>query len=602
MSEKDSKIYIISFAEAPKALCGYDSSQQVRSLSGFSGSCAILIICGERKVIFVDSRYVLQAKKECKRFEVVECAPLVPDSPSIVQWIKENVPLQNADVFYFSRGLSHTQFVQFSDIFKPNRLQAIDDSAASSGEYKIEQYPLQYAGETFAEKKIKLMQKIRDIAAKYCNNSSKTHPEGNGGWGVLITSPESIAWLFNLREKKEFLCHGHSPTFPSIALLTLDNAFLILPANSVSFNTRYMEHAMIFQQKISAFESTLCDIINAQQLENIFYNESQISQYTFNILQAINCKSFNIDDYCMVLRGTKNYIEIENSKMVHKIEGAAVTKLLMWFDQQKLDGLTEYDIACKLENFRDESNLYMGKSFSSIVAFGKNSAIVHYCPTLDKCTTIKKENVLLIDVGGHYLGGTTDMTRTVWIGGATPPNNVKTAYTNVLKGHIALAIATFSRQTPGKELDKLARQFLLRDGKNYSHGTGHGIGNYLAVHEGPHSISTMSSGCLTKGMLVSNEPGFYEEGAFGIRLENIMLVEAGDVADSLKFVPLTLVPFAANMIDFDSLSQEEKLWLQQYHKHVEKNLYAVLNAKERAWLHKYVTPFYLNSAHICACF
>jgi Xaa-Pro aminopeptidase len=169
------------------------------------------------------------------------------------------------------------------------------------------------------------------------------------------------------------------------------------------------------------------------------------------------------------------------------------------------------------------------------------------------------------------------------------PDDVKTAYTNVLKGHIALSLAIFSRETTGRELDQLARQFLLNNNQNYAHGTGHGIGNYLAVHEGPHSISTTSNCCFVPGMLVSNEPGVYEEGAFGIRLENIMLVE--EVDKVLRLVPLTLVPFSANMIDFSMLTAAEKVWLTLYHKHVEKNLFSLLDSKEIAWLRRYIKPF-----------
>jgi Xaa-Pro aminopeptidase len=262
------------------------------------------------------------------------------------------------------------------------------------------------------------------------------------------------------------------------------------------------------------------------------------------------------------------------------------TELLYWihdrYDKEGGAKISELDVSNKLEELRRCNNRYKGKSFESIIAYGGNAAVVHYKPTNNSSTFSVPNKVLLIDVGGHYLGATTDMTRTIWLGEKCNKDVVET-YTNVLKGHIALDTAKFPVETTGAQLDILARQFLWQNQQDYGHGTGHGVGNYLAVHEGNMSISRTNSVSLEAGMILSNEPGFYKEGEYGVRLENLMKVCQFD-GNFLCFKTLTLVPFDEKLIDFARLSTEEKFWLKNYHEKVIEKLKPHLSDAAFAWL------------------
>ncbi|MDR3285396.1 MAG: M24 family metallopeptidase [Holosporales bacterium] len=566
MSQKKEKIHIICHFELQNALCGNGNSESVLAQSGFTGSSALLVIGDSKKAIFVDSRYTIQAQKECPNFNVIECSSLTFKNEKIRQWILDNFG-GTSQILYSAKEVSHSYFEQMKEAFpdaeiigsfgeptefkfleggyrvqEPSVLnihehlstettnQKLDsesliaESDKAQGIWKIEEYPYQYAGQTFANKKNAFIKKItEDLLPK-------------NQWAFLITSPESIAWLFNLRvQGKTKNC---SPTFPSAALLSQERTFLLIPENSINFDLEDFKKVTFFQKNPIFFEETLKNIIEKQENITIFYNEKQISQSFFDTLEKGNCKLISAKDYCMELRGEKNEIEIENAKKIHKIEAVAIIRLFVWIKEQaNITKVKEYDILEKLEEFREQSTCYKGPSFHSIIAYGANAAIVHYCPTKEKSSSVNTDNVLLLDVGGHYLGGTTDMTRTIWISSKTKENDnsnnnycevpaeIREAYTNVLKGHIALAMATFPQGTAGNQLDILAKQFLWKNQKNYSHGTGHGVGNYLAVHEGPFTISPYNNFGFKRGFFVSNEPGFYKKDHFGIRLENMMVSE-----------------------------------------------------------------------------
>jgi Xaa-Pro aminopeptidase len=306
-----------------------------------------------------------------------------------------------------------------------------------------------------------------------------------------------------------------------------------------------------------------------------------------NLADVTGIELEHLEDSITRERSLKNATELANAEIVHAIEGAAITELLYWihdrYSKEGGDKISELDVSNKLEELRRCSDRYKGKSFESIIAYGENAAVVHYKPTKGNFSNFSTPNrVLLIDVGGHYLGATTDMTRTIWLGDKSNKNVVE-AYTSVLKGHIALATAKFPLETTGAQLDVLARQFLWQKQQDYGHGTGHGVGNYLAVHEGNMGISRRNLVPLEAGMILSNEPGFYKEGKYGIRLENLMKVRQFG-GEFLCFETLTLVPFDERLINFSRLSIEEKAWLKNYHEKVVEKLKPLLSNAAFAWL------------------
>ena len=404
---------------------------------------------------------------------------------------------------------------------------------------------------------------------------------------VILTKPESICWLLNIRGKDVV----HTPIIQSLAIIFKNSDVRLflretnIPRKVQAFlgndikvmnQTTFMENISCFKGQTVQIDPTSCPVA-------VFHSMASICK---NIIQD--------EDPCVLPKAIKNSTEIRGARMAHLEDAVAVINFLDWLDS-KNDGtlLDEIVLTKKLEYFRTKSSMLEDISFDTICAYGSNGAIVHYRVTERTNKKIKNNNLLLIDSGGQYRTGTTDLTRTIAIG--KPKKRMIDIFTYVLKGMIAISDLKWPIGLSGQNIDSFARSYLWSIGLDYDHGTGHGIGSYLAVHEGPQGISKKNNVSLKPGMLVSNEPGYYETGEFGIRIENILLVEKLPKTRKVKkqllhFQTLTLVPIDKKLININLLTANEKQWLNNYHADILKKIGPLLPNKTKAWLKKSCKP------------
>ena len=339
----------------------------------------------------------------------------------------------------------------------------------------------------------------------------------------------------------------------------------------------------VARHRLADFPEALVKL--AQTQGQIRVDPAEAPSAVVNILRMAKANIVCDENPCLLPKACKNAIEIEGMRAAHRRDGAALVKFLAWIETGS-DSTTEIEAEEKLESFRATNGLYRGPSFDTIAGAGPHGAIVHYRATPETNARIQPDSLLLLDSGGQYLDGTTDVTRTIAIG--TPTDEMKELYTRVLKGHVALSMIRFPEGTTGAALDVLARQYLWAVGRDYGHGTGHGVGCYLGVHEGPQGISKRGTAPLKSGMVLSNEPGFYKPEAFGIRIENLLLVTAipGSDADKpmLGFETLTLAPYDRRLIEVSLLTSPERAWIDSYHERVRGTLRPQLDPASNAWL------------------
>jgi Xaa-Pro aminopeptidase len=402
---------------------------------------------------------------------------------------------------------------------------------------------------------------------------------------VLLTLLDSIAWLFNIRGGDI----AHTPLALAFALVpTRGKPALLIDPAKLGDNVRghLKETAELLPP--DALDARLKAL--GEKGARVRLDPETTPVRFAHILEAAGAKIVAGDDPCILPKAIKNATEIEGARAAHLRDGAAVVRFLAWLDENSPSGrVDEIGAAMKLEEFRRETGELKDLSFDSISAAGPHGAVVHYRPTTASNLTLKARSLYLIDSGGQYADGTTDITRSVAIG--TPSAEMRRHYTLVLKGHIAVATARFPKGTRGQDIDPFARRPLWQAGLDFDHGTGHGVGSYLSVHEPPQRISRTGSVELKPGMILSNEPGLYREGSYGIRLENLVLVTApkpikGGTREMLGFETLTLVPFDRRLIDPSLLDRDELAWLNTYHAQVRRKIEKLLKGADRAWLRK----------------
>ena len=391
---------------------------------------------------------------------------------------------------------------------------------------------------------------------------------------LFISAPENVAWILNIRGA-------------DIPFSPIPNCNLILDKNKNIFliADRKKLSNLIIEKKISSKQ-----IINPKKFE-IFINSLKgckimIDAKTCSIYnETIIGSKFEISfrhDPCYYLKSIKNSSEINHMKKAHIYDGVALTKFIYWIKNMGNKKISELSAEKKLENFRKKNKNFLFPSFSTIAGAGSNGAIIHYRANKKTNRIINKKDIFLCDSGGQYKFGTTDVTRTICF--SKPPKYIKKIFTQVLKGHIAVVRYNINQNSNGSKIDVKARQFLKKDGFDYAHGTGHGVGFFSNVHEGPQSISKFNKLKLQHGMILSNEPGYYKEGKFGIRIENLIYVEK--YKKKLVFENLTMVPIDKDLIDYQMLSKSEKDYLLKYHLEVYSKLYRYLDPNERKWLIK----------------
>ena len=528
----------------------YASNDRLKKITKFSGSAGIAVILKKINYLFVDGRYTLQANQESsKYFKIIEIHKKFPNK------IIKNLKL-GYDPSLFTRNTLKKYFSNNNVVAINNNL--IDQIFKFN---KIKTKPFfslnkKVVGESHHSKISKVVEFIKSNNADY----------------LFVSAPENVAWLLNIR--------GYdSPISP------IPNARLIISKSKKIYliTEKSKAKTIIKEKKINSKY-----IIDENNLSNLFY---QLEEGTF-IIDNKSCsilyeniikkrfKLLRIDDPIYKLKSIKNEHEIKHMIEAHKKDGLALTKFIYWIKNINKKTITEVQAQNRLERFRKLNRAYLFPSFNTIAGAGANGAIVHYRAKPKNTKKIKKQDLLLVDSGGQYKYGTTDVTRTICF--SRQKKSVVNAYTNVLKGHIAVIQTNLNKINTGKKIDIRARKFLKKAGLDYAHGTGHGVGFFLNVHEGPQSISKHNSIKLTKGMILSNEPGFYKKGHFGIRIENLVYVKK--LKKKLLFDNFTLAPIEKDLINYKLLNKTEKDYLFRYHLKIYSEYSSSLNKNERRWL------------------
>ena len=542
-------------------------------ISGFTGSAGTILILRKQAILFVDSRYTIQAKNETKNTGI---KVILSAKQSLEKYILLNAKTYKEIAYdpwlhsytYIKNILSLS--IKYKVNFKPLKANPIDifwsNDRNISPNSDINVHPLKYAGIS-ANKKIKNL----------CMYLKKLNTEA-----YIINQPDSLAWLLNIRG----LDLKHTPIILSRAII-FKNGTIYLFIDSSRIDKKIKNH---FNNNIKIYpeKNIISEIIKISKKKSKILADPDSVSYA--LIQFIKDKKNTlIETKCPIekMKAIKNTIEIKGAFSAHLKDGVALSKFLYWIHKYKISNNSELLASNTIDNLRSKQRNFICTSFETISGFSSNGAIVHYRVTKKSNKKFSNNNLFLCDSGGQYLEGTTDVTRTVAIG--KPTKNMKNHFTIVLKGHIALASAIFPYGTTGNDLDLLARLPLWKNNMNYGHGTGHGVGSCLSVHEGPHRISKGSFIPLEPGMITSNEPGFYLTNKYGIRIENLMLVKKNK--NMLAFETLTLAPIDINLVNYNLLTKEEINWLNNYHNKVFKNISSKLDKHNKNWLKKVCAPY-----------
>ena len=545
-------------------------------LSGFTGSAGTVVATAKKAALWTDSRYFLQAENQLKNSGIELKKMGLPETENIVEWLQKNLAA-NAKIGIDEKLFSITEFDDLQKQLHPLQLLPMADPFTEIWNNRPQMptnkaflLDIKFCGKTTSEK-------LHDIKKILGDTKNSVY---------IVSALDEIAWLFNLRGSDI----DYNPTAIAYAAINFPNLELFIDLQKISDeDKKTLKNNNVKLHEYTDF-TTFLNNINIEK--TVILNSKKTSVNIYNILQKKQQKikiENNPNGVISSLKSIKNATEIAGFKRAMIADGVALTRFCIWLekniDKRKI---TELDISAKLHEFRAKHKLFVGESFETIVAYSAHGAIVHYEPTPETNTNITKQSFLLIDSGAQYLCGTTDITRTLHLG--KPTAKQKRDYTNVLKGNIALSMAKFPKGTRGTQLDFLARQYLCADAKNYLHGTGHGIGHFLNVHEGTQSIRMNENPVVLEyGMVTSNEPGIYVTGEYGIRIENLILCKpykTSNFGEFMQFETITLAPIATNTIDKKLLTPAEINWLNRYHETVYKKLSPHLDVQEKQWLKK----------------
>ena len=532
----------------------YAQNDRLKNISNFSGSAGFAVILKKKNYLFIDGRYTIQAQQEsADNFNIVEIHKKRPNT------IFKNYNLGYDPRLFTSKNLNNN--------FLDNNLISINENLIDQiFRFKKRKTKLFYSleksivGETHSSKISKVANFLKLNKANY----------------LFISAPENVAWLLNIR--------GYdNPNSP------IPNSRLIIDKNKNFYliTKKHNTKKIIKEKKINANQiidtKNFSKLINRLKGNNFIIDKNSCSIFHENLIKS-KFKILDKDDPIYKLKSIKNSHEINHMIETHKKDGLALTKFIYWIKNINKKKITEVDAQNKLEKFRKLNKSYLFPSFDTIAGSGSNGAIVHYRAKIQSSKKINIKDLLLVDSGGQYRYGTTDVTRTICF--ADQKQSIKNAYTNVLKGHIAVVLTNLKKDNTGKKIDIRARKFLKKEGLDYAHGTGHGVGFFLNVHEGPQSISKYNNIKIQKGMILSNEPGYYKKDHYGIRIEN--LVYTKQLKNKLFFENLTLAPLEKDLINYKLLDKTEKDYLFKYHLNIYSNYSASLNKKERKWLASFI--------------
>ncbi len=514
----------------------------IEKFTGFTGSNATVIFGLKKHYFFTDGRYITQAKNQLdhNKYEIIDIA-----KQSIYQWISDN--LRDSDNFAIDSKLVSVVFVENIQKLNFNLKLIKQNPFENSDKNFLQQNPFfcneNIVGKNFTEKKLQILDNIYADA-------------------LLITKPENVNWLLNIRGNDI----DYNPIFLTQSLLLKNGKLIIFSDNEVLKNLKNNDIELVAKEQIiNFFESFFSkNSLNTFTIQTDF---SSTNHWLYEVLIKNNFSVIHKDCPINLIKAIKNSAEIYGAKQAHFYDAIAIIKFLYWLNSHENQAqINEISAEEKLYELRKKYAGFYCPSFATISAFGANGAIIHYNAKQATNKYFNYNSLYLIDSGGHYYNknflGTTDITRTIAI--KAPSLDMIKHYTLVLKGHINIARLKFPKGTLGADIDVLARCHLWNSGLDYQHSTGHGVGSFLSVHEGPYGISKRSKTILNSGMIISNEPGLYIENQYGIRLENLMLVQEFD-KNFLQFETLTLVPFELDLIDFKMITYPERKWLINYH-------------------------------------
>jgi Xaa-Pro aminopeptidase len=549
------------------------SEERLAWLTGFTGSAGAAIVLMERAVLFVDGRYTLQVREQVDTslFTIEHLVETPPD-----RWIETN--LTNADRLGYDPWLHTVESAERLAkacaaagaalvAVEPDLIDAIWSDRPVPPLGAVMLHDLRFAGEAAEDKLTRIRAEVVKLRAD----------------ALVVSDPHAVAWAFNIRGADV----AHTPLPLAFAVIPqAGRATLFVDGRKLSNDVRDRLEGLADIREPADFVQALAAL--GQAHKTVRLDQATAADALARLVTTHGGKVARGACPIALMKAVKNPAEISGARAAHVRDGAAMTRFLAWFDREAARGtLTEIDAVAALESFRRDTGLLKDISFPTISGAGPDGAIVHYRVTSKTNRGIAPGELFLIDSGGQYQDGTTDITRTVAVG--APTAEMCERFTQVLKGHIAIARAVFPDGTTGAQLDSFARQFLWTQGLDFDHGTGHGVGSYLSVHEGPARISKLGTTALRRGMILSNEPGYYKAGAYGIRIENLVLVvEAAAVPGAEKalnaFETLTLAPIDRRLVVTDMLTRDEMDWLDGYHARVAQILSPLVDDETHAWL------------------
>ncbi|MEN0000542.1 MAG: aminopeptidase P family protein [Pseudomonadota bacterium] len=578
MAAQNIGAFIVPHADAHQNEYMPPRDDRLAWLTGFTGSAGTAIITSDQAMVFVDGRYTLQAAEQTDA-QTFQIADLTGAGP--LGWLRENMKKTTRLAYdpwlHTMRGRTELEKVSSAcgvELVEldENPVDAIwaDQPALPDGTISIQ--PQHLAGVTAKRKLAQLQRELRATKVQ----------------AVILTDPTSLSWLFNIRGNQI----SHTPLVLGWAIIPARGmAQIFADTEKADVETRAYLTQLADLHAYALFEDALTTL--GQQAKSIMVDPAKTATAIASRLEAGGATLLHKADPCALPRARKNRAELKGAANAHKRDGVALCTFLAWLDGQEAASLNEISVAQKLERCRAETGERLGiplrdVSFDTICGSGPNGAIVHYRVTEQSNRQMTANDLLLVDSGAQYEDGTTDITRVIPLG--EPTDEYKRHFTLVLKGMIAISLAKFPVGTRGVDLDPLARSALWAHGLDYGHGTGHGIGSYLAVHEGPQSISRRSTVALETGMIISNEPGYYKTGSHGIRIENLVYVKPaktpkdGEIAVH-SFETLTLCPIDRRLVAKSLLSKDERRWLNRYHARVRRTLSPMIDDDQvRAWL------------------
>lgn len=548
-------------------------------ISGFNGSAGTAVVTMKSAALWTDSRYFLAAEEQLEDTEYQLMRLKMEGTPTIAEWLgKELQDVQSPEVgldgmvnsYNYVKDLSYSLRKLGGITLRTNLdpLEQIWENRPSLPANPVEIQPLEYAGETLASKVVRIRKSLRELHAD----------------GMLVSALDDIAWTLNLRGT-DVHCN---PVFVSYLLIESDKVSLFVDDNKLSPEVKlYLQDNQVSLYNYNKVEKCL----ESYSEYNILLDGDETSYYLW---KTVKCQEIvAAASPIPAMKAVKNEAEIEGYRSAMLKDGVAMVKFLKWLKPAvEAGGQTEISIDEKLTSLRAEQKLFRDISFDTIAGYAQHGAIVHYEATSETDVVLKPEGLILIDSGAQYQDGTTDITRTIALGPVS--EEMKHIYTLVLKAHIQLELVKFPDGASGTQLDAVGRECMWREGYNFLHGTGHGVGSYLCVHEGPHQIRMeWMPTPLRAGMTLTDEPGLYLAGKFGVRIENTVLISdymSTEFGKFLQIEPLTLCPIDTTPIDVDMLLPEEIDWLNAYHHSVYEKLSPFLDEEEKIWLENATKP------------